>query len=516
MIERAGKSFDKAFKVRLTGLFYGLMLILPLIGACDRGNSLIKTETAKNLENGESDTGKPQKKKKRTSLIKKSSLGSGSSTTFTKKVRGLSHRECVASLFGTFGEVENINIAWLIDNTKSASSFVEQFKQSLAGDLALNKQTHFVFSFGQTLETINESVTELDDLRSSIESISTSTDENENAFTAITSALEAIQSTNSKQTFFVLITDEAPSDVDKLESTIEKLTDSESSLFVIGKPAPFGRSSFQNMGTDESKVDYGPESYRPQRIGLDYWANVIGMEKIDSGFGPWAYERICRTTSGRFLAVTSKSQLGWPSGSKRFKNSSQSKYAADFNKSASQIDSSISANKAMSALVKAASLSRARYSPPRMSEFMSGDEARLARDVQRIQQSVAISSLPIEELYEILKEGETDRDKLNTRWKADFDLAYGRTLAVNVRLRGANTMMGNLKQGLKFENPDNNVWVLVPNEKVDTGGTDRRMAERAKELLQGLIDEHPDTPWAYIAERELQSPLGWKWQEEKR
>ena len=28
-----------------------------------------------------------------------------------------------------------------------------------------------------------------------------------------------------------------------------------------------------------------------------------------------------------------------------------------------------------------------------------------------------------------------------------------------------------------------------------------------------MIDEHPDTPWALLAQRELKHPLGFKWME---
>jgi hypothetical protein len=31
--------------------------------------------------------------------------------------------------------------------------------------------------------------------------------------------------------------------------------------------------------------------------------------------------------------------------------------------------------------------------------------------------------------------------------------------------------------------------------------------------LQRVIDEHPNTPWAMMADRELQTPIGWKWTE---
>lgn len=31
--------------------------------------------------------------------------------------------------------------------------------------------------------------------------------------------------------------------------------------------------------------------------------------------------------------------------------------------------------------------------------------------------------------------------------------------------------------------------------------------------LQRVVDDHPGTPWAMLAERELAVPLGWKWRE---
>ena len=38
-------------------------------------------------------------------------------------------------------------------------------------------------------------------------------------------------------------------------------------------------------------------------------------------------------------------------------------------------------------------------------------------------------------------------------------------------------------------------------------------ADKAMMYLQRVIKEHPDTPWSKMAERELQTPLGFKWVE---
>jgi hypothetical protein len=39
------------------------------------------------------------------------------------------------------------------------------------------------------------------------------------------------------------------------------------------------------------------------------------------------------------------------------------------------------------------------------------------------------------------------------------------------------------------------------------------MHKQALEYLNRVIDEHPDTPWALMAQVELSEPLGWQWVE---
>jgi hypothetical protein len=36
------------------------------------------------------------------------------------------------------------------------------------------------------------------------------------------------------------------------------------------------------------------------------------------------------------------------------------------------------------------------------------------------------------------------------------------------------------------------------------------MAIKARDFLNRVVKEHPSTPWAKAAERELASPIGWK------
>ena len=69
---------------------------------------------------------------------------------------------------------------------------------------------------------------------------------------------------------------------------------------------------------------------------------------------------------------------------------------------------------------------------------------------------------------------------------------------------------------LSFKTKGNNQWQLVPSRKWETYAPRvKKIAKRAKMYLKRVINEHPDTPWALIAEHELSAELGWEWQERK-
>ncbi len=79
----------------------------------------------------------------------------------------------------------------------------------------------------------------------------------------------------------------------------------------------------------------------------------------------------------------------------------------------------------------------------------------MKRALDEAQKAAAIIQPKIDILYSILKEGEKDRDKLvEPRWRAGFDLAYGRVLAVKVRTEAYNAMLARAKNGVKLQDPN--------------------------------------------------------------
>ena len=65
----------------------------------------------------------------------------------------------------------------------------------------------------------------------------------------------------------------------------------------------------------------------------------------------------------------------------------------------------------------------------------------------------------------------------------------------------------------KFSNPRSNAWRLVPDTEIQYSEKAAAAAKEAETLLRRVVDEHPATPWALLAQRELKDPLGFKWVE---
>ena len=147
--------------------------------------------------------------------------------------------------------------------------------------------------------------------------------------------------------------------------------------------------------------------------------------------------------------------------------------------------------------------------------FVKRSEPELANALTEAQKDAAKIEPRIEALYGILKLGEADRDKESSvRWQAGFDLAMGRVLAVKVRTEAYNAMLAQAKRGLKFKDEKSNTWVLEPADEISVGSQLEKLADRARMYLKRVVDEHPGTPWAYLAERELKDKVGWRWKEE--
>ena len=320
---------------------------------------------------------------------------------------------------------------------------------------------------------------------------------------------------------FVIVTDEAGDDARVVDEIISDVNKHSLAVYVIGAPAPFGRTVAAKG--NEPSMRQGPESCYSERLKLAFWGDPFGLNLMDSGFGPFHLERVCRAGGGEYLAIRldsggsfySSLDTRWPHPhALRFDPNVMRKYAPSYG-SDDDYKKLLSENSARAALHEVAKLSLGEILAYPPVEFAKRNVAQMARDLTEAQKAAAKLEPQIAKFYDALKLGEGDRDKLTRpRWQAGFDLAMGRVTAAKARIEGYNAMLGVLKRGKKFESETSNRWELVTADVTEeAGGAIRRFGTQARMYLKRVVDQHPNTPWAIIADRELKNPVGWKWME---
>jgi hypothetical protein len=241
-------------------------------------------------------------------------------------------------------------------------------------------------------------------------------------------------------------------------------------------------------------------------------------EAMESGFGPFSLTRLCQETGGTYYAcrdfgVASMSQFSnWSGGGGRPNLDPQvlRRYAPDY-VSEEEYRQILASNKACQAVHEAAKLPHAAVLANVNTMFAKQDEAQFKRALDAAQRDAAKFEPKIMAIHDALKQGESDRNKLTRpRWQAAYDLAMGRVLAARARTEGYNAMLARLKTGGNFTNPSSTTWQLQESDTTGAGSIYEKMLEQSRTYLNRVVKDHPGTPWATLAERELRIKSGWQ------
>jgi hypothetical protein len=349
----------------------------------------------------------------------------------------------------------------------------------------------------------------------------------ENVFTALNLCIEKFKNFNPNEgrlnKLVFIVTDERGDDFSNLEEVINKCKQYRFRVFCVGNGSVFGqekgyiRWKYEDGFEEDIAVDQGPETAFPQVLQLpflnggDDWRT---RRRMSSGFGPYTLTRLCSETGGMYLLTDDA--VG-----DRFDPSVMRNYAPDY-RPIRVIVGEIRKNPAMTALVQAASYTYKKEDSGGMripaTTFRGYNDNVLREDLTEAQKPAAEVVYDLEQLNRLLEAGEKARGTLtDTRWRASFDLAMGRILAMRVRLEGYNRMLAAMKASPRsFAKAENNMWKLVASKEIETGPQLKKAAEQSRTYLKRVIDEHPGTPWASMAEKELAMDMGWSWAEERK
>lgn len=314
----------------------------------------------------------------------------------------------------------------------------------------------------------------------------------------------------------VIVTDERGDDFQSLDAEITRLKRAGIKVYCVGNAAPLGQVeemvpwTYEDGFVQQLPVDRGPESAVPQVLALPFWGKGPA-ETHSSGYGPYGLTRLAAETGGLFLVSEETA--------KSFDPAIMRNYAPDYRPLA-KVEQEIMKSPAKRVLVEAARMTESdsfrRAIPMPADVFPGQTDTVLRQAITEAQKPMAVVDHNLQMLSTILEQGIKDREKLKEpRWRASFDLAVGRTAALRARAFGYNTVLAEMKLSPKtFENKNSNQWALKPSQEIAGGPAVKSLAKVAREYLSRVIDEHPGTPWASLAARELSTPMGWQWVEQ--
>lgn len=422
---------------------------------------------------------------------------------------------------------------WIFDASKSlneerdaiANRFENVYKQLGLLDIGGNEALLTgVVSFGEKVNFLTDDpVSDVRDVSKAIRQIKPDSSGVERVFTAVNAATNKwlIQRTKKRRNILVfIVTDERGDDLETLEQTIAFQKRFGIRCYCIGDAALFGREQLYVRYIHEEDgeqfvlnlpVDKGAETVYPERLELAFWGNRNrDLDRMSASFGPYALTRLCAETGGLYLVSQDLSATV-------FDPSVMRNYPPDY-RPIRTYEQEMRQNRAKAALVQAAMGTRATEIPLPQLEFRADSDNILRQQVTEAQKPLAVLDYRLDEMHRMLEEGAKDRAKLKeARWRAGYDLAMGRVLAMRARAFGFNSMMAEMKSSpKKFENSNNNHWRLEPAPESDAGPAVRKLIKGAREYLTRVVDEHPNTPWALLASQELSTPMGWAWEEFQR
>ena len=342
----------------------------------------------------------------------------------------------------------------------------------------------------------------------------------ENVFAAVNQLVVKLKKDRDKKRSILIfiITDEKGDDADRnLEDTIQLCRRQGIKVYTVGNAALFGREKgyvawkYANGEVEDIEVDAGPETVEPEALVLGFWGGRgPDLSRMSSGYGPYALTRLCKETGGQYLIAQEDTR------GQKFDAAVMRSYQPDYRPIRDYVRS-LEKNQAKAALVTAAKKTKVESVPIPRLDFPAYNDNVLRETVTEAQKPAAELDYKINIILNDLLKGEKDREKISeVRWRAAYDLAIGRALAMTVRAKGYNQMLADMKSSPKsFQNKDSNEWKIEPSRTINAGQNVKKLEKQASTYLKRVIDEHAGTPWAKLAERELSTPMGWEWKEAK-
>lgn len=341
----------------------------------------------------------------------------------------------------------------------------------------------------------------------------------ENVFSAVLQCVLQYQrerNSEHRRVLLVVWTDESGNDIDRLENAVQFCRNNAIPVYVVGPSSMFGKQqgtmSYKHTDgkTYQLPVDRGPDTVREERLHLPYWFDGNPYESMVSGLGPFALTRLAHETGGAYFIKDHAADRS------PFDMDMMRHYTPDYESpeiylrqaAASPLRRAVLAAVDITNQRKVKGTPRLSFAPNGQTYFTEMREAQetAAYDAAVLQQALApFGARGLEQAY---------AKEHSRRWRAWYDLTYGRLLAMTVRCYEYNWACAVMKgKGADFVEKKSNRWQFKPDPALHYGSQSQRAAKEATRLLSRCVKENAGTPWALLAQRELKDPFGFRVEE---
>ena len=313
-----------------------------------------------------------------------------------------------------------------------------------------------------------------------------------------------------RRLLIVLATDESGDDGDYVEEARQAALKYKVPIYIIGRQALFGTDHLTINYTDPVTKDVyhvgikrGPETADVETLQYD---GLHGRwDELPSGFAPYELARIAKDTGGIYFILPSEEELRIRKREKAYSIQTLKEYVPDYESRKAYLDRRNESPlrrtiREVIAITKDFPY-RHHYSVI-PDEMLAQVQAELPVVTERLNALIAIEKR--------LRSIEKDRDREpEKRWQAAYDLMLAEVVAYQIKAyeyrANLQEMATVVPQPKEQPTPELTVvWSLDHNKeaKAPKENTEKVYAE-ALRLCKLVIERHPDTPWADLAQDEI-------------
>ncbi len=336
----------------------------------------------------------------------------------------------------------------------------------------------------------------------------------ENVFHAIGTSIAEYRPhiRDGRKMMIIVWTDESGDDIALLEDVVRTCQRLSVPVFAVGPSSMFGRK----MGTqaythpDDGKVyrlpiTRGPDTLRPERLRVPYWFIGPQLEGLRAGVAPYALTRLAKESGGAYFINDQKADRA------PFALGTMRNYMPDYS-SPDEYTAHVRRSQLRQTVLRAvdATYERPLKGTPELQFEPTG--ANFQQQLREAQQTVAFNSLILSRALSFFGDKGLEsayQSEPSARWRAWYDLTYGRLLAMQVRCNEYNWTCAVMKgKGSAFVEKKSNRWRFRPSTEITSGTAAERASAEAIRLLERCVSNNPGTPWEQLAKRELFHPFG--------